>query len=94
MIHILWVGANALSRGHHSSNALASRQILFKVSLRHEVLHLHIGTPLRQNDAPILLLNLEIGEISSWIIWSVARKKILIPCLICTLTVILCVSSY
>ena len=86
MVHIA-------SLSSHASDALASGEILLKVTLRHEVLHLHAAISLWKYDTAVFLLDLKVGVVGAWVCLAVARKKILVSGFVRALTLVLAVSS-
>ena len=71
-----------------STNTLASLDILLKVSLCHEVLHIHISWTLWKNNTTVLLLELNVSHIVSWVLNTTDLEEVLVSSLVGALTII------
>lgn len=79
---------------NETTYALTTLDILFEVGLRHEILHVHLVGALGKDNAAVLLLNLNVGEVLSRIRVDPSNlEKVLVSCFIRALVIILVVLS-
>lgn len=75
---------------HGLSNALAPGDVLLEVSLRHEILHVHLALVLWQDDAAVHLLQLHVGHVLARVVLDASDlEEILVARFVCALTVVL-----
>lgn len=71
-------------------DAVSPRCALLEISLRHEVLHVHLSLVLRQDDAAVNLLQLDVCHVLPRIVLnSTHLEEVLVACLVVALGVVL-----